>query len=473
MCTRNARLICTLIIAYAVLAVHTIKTEDFTELDLGDIRRNDRFVTIINNVIEHSGGSIPMQNKDWYGAKATYHFFSNPDISLAQLQKAIHTYGMHSVPANLNCVLIVHDTSNICYNGLQAKGLGYVDHKDGRGFLLHSSLAVSTEGIPLGLLHQQIWTRDSADLGKAQKRKDKPIEQKESYKWVKGVIASNTSLDANVKKVHIADREADIYELFFMPPSSNAELLIRAFQNRRTDESALLWEHISSLPLNTTITLQIPEVTSHKMQDVKMDVRYKKVKLLCPLRKSNKYDSVELTAIEVREQKDSEDAICWHLLTTLEVSGIEDVKLYIKWYTYRWLIERFHYVIKSGCKVEALQLKQADSLQKAIVMYSLAAFKIMQLTYQSRITPEVSCESVLTRNQWQALYIKIHQTTVLPKTPPTLQEVTSWIGKLGGHLGRKSDGPPGLKAMWRGYNELNAFLDLYLIMTEQKNLGND
>src|SRR5208283_3385197 len=111
--------------------------------------------------------------------------------------------------------------------------------------------------------------------------------------------------------------------------------------------------------------------------------------------------------------------------------------------------------------------------KKAIVMYSLAGFKIMQLTYQSRETPEISCEVVLGRVEWEALYIRIHKTTELPATPPTLEQATRWIGKLGGHLGRKSDGPPGLKTIWRGYQKLRNFIDIYCIMTGKKNLGND
>ena len=197
--------------------------------------------------------------------------------------------------------------------------------------------------------------------------------------------------------------------------------------------------------------------------------------MLCPQAKKGKYESVELTAIEVKQAgiADEQDGVWWKLLTTLEVKDIEDVKLYIQWYTYRWLIERFHYVIKSGCKIESLQLKQAESLKKAIVMYSLAGFKIMQLTYQSRQTPEVSCEVVLSRNEWETLSIKMHPTEAIPSTPPTLAQATKWIGRLGGHLGRKSDGPPGLKTIWRGYQRLKDFADLYALLKLEKNLGND
>lgn len=455
--------------------MHKITTQQFTELALGDVRRNERFTTIIDNVINHPGQSITQQNATWYETKATYDFFKNEEVSLEKIQKAIHAYGADSIAPHSERVLVLHDTSNISYNSLEAEGLGYLDNKLGRGLLLHTSMVASTDGIPLALLYQQIWARSMSELGKGKNCKSKPIEQKESYKWIKGIAESNKLLSKTTTKVHIADREADIYELFFLPPESNAELLIRAFQDRKTGENSYLWNQISQLPLNAKIVLQIPDVSSHHKLDTIVEVRYQKVKLLCPRVKKGKYESVELTAIEVRQTgiTDEKEGVWWKLLTTLEVKNEEDVKLYIQWYTYRWLIERFHYVLKSGCKIESLQLKQADSLKKAIVMYSLAGFKIMQLTYQSRQTPQVSCEVVLSKNEWEALYIKIHEAAPIPLTPPTLEQATKWIGRLGGHLGRTSDGPPGLKTIWRGYLRLKDFADVYALFKQQKNLGND
>jgi hypothetical protein len=455
--------------------MHKISVKEFSDLNLGDIRRNERFTTIIDNVINHPGQSIQQQNESWYDVKATYEFFKNEHITLAKLQHAIHGYGAASVSADLDCVLVIHDTSDISFTGLQAAGLGYLDNKLGQGLLLHSSMVVGTSGTPLALLYQQIWARDINDLGKGKNRRGKPIEEKESYKWIKGIGESNKLLNTTTTKVHIADREADIYDLFFSKPEDNTELLIRAFQERKTTDGTNLWKEIASLPLSASIVLQIPDVSGHKKTATSFEVRYQNVELLCPHNKKGKYDSVELTAIEVRQAgiEKEQDGIWWKLLTTLDVKGIEDVELYIRWYTYRWLIERFHYVIKSGCKIEALQLKQAESLKKAVVMYSLAGFKIMQLTYQSRETPDISCETVLSKNEWEALYIRIHKTATLPAIPPTLQQAAQWIGRLGGHLGRKSDGPPGLKTIWRGYQKLRDTVELYIILKTKENLGKD
>jgi hypothetical protein len=453
--------------------MHKITEKEFPLLSLGDVRRNQRFTTILNNIVNMPGQSILQQNDNWYDVKATYTFFSNKSISLAMLQQAIYAYGKAGVAAPLGCVLVLHDTTNLCYNGLEVEGLGYLDKGYGKGLMLHNSIVASTSGIPLALLHQQLWTRSESERGKTKDRSKKKIEDKESYKWLKGIEETNQMMPP-LKKIHIADREADIYELFFMPPHSNAELLIRACRSRKTTAHTSLWDTISNLPPAASVTLQIPNETGHKKQAITAQIRYRKTELLRPKNSKSSYNSVWVTAIEVRQPTATkEKGVWWKLLTTLEVKDVEDVKQYVTWYTYRWLIERFHYVLKSGCGIEALQLKNVDALKKAIVLYSLAGFKIMQLTYQSRETPDVSCETVLDKTEWQALYLKIHQTTILPSTPPTLKQAAQWVGKLGGYLGRNSDGPPGVKVMWRGYQRLKDFTELYRLFVVNQNLGKE
>jgi hypothetical protein len=457
----------------AVLWMHKITEKEFSELDLGDIRRNKRFTTIIENVINHPGQSIPQQNDNTYDTKATYDFFKNKKVTLKKIQEAIHAYGSKSVASDLGCVLVLHDSSSIKYDNLQAEGLGYI--RGGSGLMLHSSMVADTNGIPLALLYQQVWARDRKDMGKTKDRQKKPVEDKESYKWIEGIEASNALLGNSITKVHIADREADMYEVFFTKHAIDCELLIRACRSRKISGDNSLWDKISCLPPAASIVLQVPDVKGHKKIATTVEVRYKEVEILCPKHSKSTYESVILTAIEVREPgvEDDKQGIWWKLLTTLDIKGIEDVKKYILWYTYRWLIERFHYVIKSGCGIENLQLKQAEALKKAIVMYCLAGFKIMQLTYQSRATPEVSCEVVLLKDEWEALYLRMHKTGSPPATPPTLEQATKWIGRLGGHLGRKSDGPPGLKTIWQGYLRLRDFTELYSRLKSEKNLGND
>jgi len=449
--------------------MHKITVKDFPVLDLGDKRRDERFVRIIENIVRHPGGSIPEHNERWYDTKATYEFFKNEDIKLEAITAAISAFGASQIEQQK--LLVIHDTSTISYNDLQAEGLGYIDNAAGKGFFCHSSIAATVNGIPLGLLNQLIWTRQSAELGKSANRKQKPFDQKESYKWYRGIQSVNQQLGEGITKIHIGDREADIYELFFNMPDEKAELLIRARHNRKTAAGSELWQHISKQKVAAEEEILIPDRTGKRKRQVQVQIRYKEVEILCPVHKKGKmYESVVLTAIEIRQKGNSRDGIHWKLLTTLAINNAEEAKQCMRWYSYRWLIERFHYVLKSGCGIEALQLKKVESLMKAVAMYSLAAFNIMQLTYQSRQMPNVSCEIALKPRQWEALYMLRFKTNKLPKQSPTLQEATKWLAQMGGYLGRKSDGPPGLKTVWLGYESLLQAVALYEVI---KNLGND
>jgi Transposase DNA-binding/Transposase Tn5 dimerisation domain len=451
--------------------MHKISVKDFPGLDLGDIRRNERFVAIIENITARPGSSIPKQNESWYDTKATYEFFKNEQIKIDSLHHVIEQYGVGRLK-NTEEILIIHDTSNISFNELQAEGLGYLDSKLGRGIMCHSSIAVSTEGLPLSLIHQHTWTRPPENLEVSEKVKQKrKFEDKESYRWYRGITQVNQLLNAEIKKIHIADREADIYELFFCAYEPGTELLIRSHYDRSLSDGSHLWQTVAATQAKGEIILSIPDAKGKKSIPVTAAVRYQPVEILRPSTSKAKYESVELTAIEIKQtDSNSNDAIHWKLLTTLEVKDLNDVLKYIKWYTYRWLIERFHYVLKSGTKIEELQLKQASSLQKAIALYSIAGFRIMQMVYESRIYPGVNCELVLTEPQWKVLYMLVHHTNNIPQKPPTLSEAVMWIGRLGGHPGRKSDGPPGLKTVWLGYQRICDAANVYELLQKQ-NLG--
>lgn len=449
--------------------MHKIKIKDFPHLDFGDVRRDQRFITLLENITSKPGASIPQQNSDWYNVKAAYNFFKNEKVTLESLQKTITAYGFSKV-SDLEQVLVIHDMSNISFNDLQSKGLGYLDSKDGRGIICYSSMAATVEGVPLALLYQHTWIRSLEELGKAKNRKQRNFEDKESYEWYQGITTVNT-LGTETHKIHLADRAADIYELFFSAYEPNTDLLIRAHYNRKLKDGSDLWDSLKEQESKGNITLSIPDAKGRKKVSVEAEVRYSKVEILRPTKSKDKYASVELTAIEVTQKgivKNEDDRICWKLLTTLEVASLADVMKYIKWYTYRWLIERFHYVLKSGTKIEELQLKDAISLQKAISVYSLASFKIMQMVYESRQYPDASCEIVLTKKEWIALYILIHPTGEIPESPPTFSQAVRWIGRLGGHLGRNSDGPPGLKTIWLGYRRVQDAAIMYERISEKK-----
>ena len=235
------------------------------ELNLGDTRRNGRFISIVNNIMAQPGSSIPKQSANWYETKATYEFYSNEKLEIEKIQEAISAYGKRRLLAqNPQTILIPHDTCSIGYTELCADGLGYLNHGHGRGILAHNSICVSPDGYPIALLGQQLWTRDPEELGKWKKRKETAFADKESYRWYKGIEAINTLLGKDIQKIHIADREADIYDLFFMNPEDNSELLIRACHTRKTTGSNDLWNEIEGLPVTEVITLSVPDSAGKK-----------------------------------------------------------------------------------------------------------------------------------------------------------------------------------------------------------------
>jgi len=449
-----------------------ITVKDFPVLGFGDKRRDERFVKILSDLSAQPGSSIPKRSDNWYDTKATYEFFKSDDASIEKIQQVLSAYGVSQV-SSAEKLLIVHDISDISYGDLEADGLGYLDNKEGRGILCYSSLAVSTEGLPLALLYQNTWTRPLEELGKAKLRKKRDFEDKETYNWYQGMTEVNKSLGPKIRKVHIADRGADIYELFFSAYEKQTDLLIRAHYKRKLANGSSLWDHISSQESKHTLSIEIPDHRNKVKKKFEAEVRYDEIEILRPSTSKNQYESVLLTAIEVKETgpvKDEEERICWKLLTTLEVKAASDVLTYIRWYTYRWLIERFHYTLKSGTKIESLQFKQATSLQKAIPIYSMAAFRVMQLVYESRNKPDISCEVILTKEQWIALYVLVKKDHLIDEGPPTLAQAVRWIGRLGGHLGRNSDGPPGLKTVWLGYQRVCDAANMYQRLL-QTNLG--
>jgi hypothetical protein len=186
--------------------------------------------------------------------------------------------------------------------------------------------------------------------------------------------------------------------------------------------------------------------------------------------KKEQLNPIELQVILVREsQPPSEsEAIEWWLVTTLPISCIEDVTTYVRWYSYRWLIERYHYVLKSGCGIEKLQLETAERLEMALATYSIVAWRLLYITYEARLATDASCEIMLEPPEWQALYATIHHKNYPHSYPPTLGEAVGWIAKLGGFLGRKHDGVPGVKTLWRGLRRLDDITMGWLLFNQLK-----
>lgn len=260
--------------------------------------------------------------------------------------------------------------------------------------------------------------------------------------------------------VTITDREGDIYDLFALERESNSELLIRAQHNRRVNhELKFVKQAIAQIPDSGQLQISVPRPDEKKSRTATLTIRYASFDFPPPINraKSFNHDPVTLNVISALEENPNPEVtpIQWLLLTTLTIDSFERAICYLRWYTYRWLIERYHYVLKSGCRIEQLQLETAERIQKALATYAIVAWRLLWLTYQARQNPELPCDTILETHEWQSLYFHFHGFPPPVSEPPSIKQAMNWIAHLGGFLARRHDGLPGVKTIWRGWQRLH------------------
>lgn len=227
----------------------------------------------------------------------------------------------------------------------------------------------------------------------------------------------------------LADREADLYDLFAQPRPSGKQWLIRAKHDRRLKtesqtEAAHLWERIRQTRAAVIVACEVPRSHEHKARSTTLAIHFATLTIAAPRPKKNhvvwKPLPLQVVLAQEVDPPAGETPVSWLLLTTMPVTGVEEAVQVVLWYSLRWLIERYHYVLKSGCRIEELQLETMQRLQRALATYCIVAWRLLWLTYEAREAPESSCELLLQKEEWQALYATIHQTLTLPEQPPTL-----------------------------------------------------
>lgn len=444
--------------------MHSWAEEELKDTGLPDQRLNRRLIKIVTQAVEQPSATIPQASKSWCDTKATYDFwkserFEYSDIIEGHRQKTLQRATKEEL------VLMIQDTSDFNFTHHRSKtwekGFGQnCSQNYVRGLKVHSSLMVSTQGVPLGISDLQIWTREPTKKNKKDEKKiKKSIGQKESKRWLRGLVDAELAVSDSTKVVMITDREGDIYEMLAMPRNSNSHLLIRAKHNRRVDnELKYLFPSLSASESQGEMEIVLPKTEKRMGRKAVVTIRFTKVKIMAPQNLVGKtgQKSISVNTISVIEENPptGEKGIEWRLLTTLPIADYDDVLTYIKWYGYRWLIERYHYVLKSGCGVEKLQLETAERIKKALATYAIVAGRLLWLLYESRNNPDMSSELVFSEDEWQSLYCYIHKKSTPPDVVPPIKTVIIWIAKLGGFLGRKKDGEPGIKCLWKGLRRL-------------------
>lgn len=411
---------------------------------------------------EHPSESVPQATQGATGSQNIYRFWSNQRIKAKQVLSSHRPSVIERVNSQ-SVVLAVQDTTDLDFSTLkQTSGLGYICQTHQQGLKVHSCLAVSGEGEPLGLLHQHTWSR-SQRKGSRENRRKKKTQEKESQRWLDTLTAAELGVDASVCLVHIGDREADIYDLFALPRQANRQLLIRAEHNRKVDsELGYLIPTLESAPVLGQLTIEVERNPKRKARSATLTIRAVQVTIAVPCNGQHPKtaQSVPMNALLLKEvdPTDGGEPIHWLLLTTLPIDTFEQACQCVRWYSLRWLIERFHFTLKSGCRIEQLQLETCARLLKALVTYSIVAWRLMWLSYHARLSPDKACDKVLQTPEWRLLRRKFEPKN-RSKKAPTIRQAIRWIAQLGGFLARKGDGEPGLKTLWRGLGVLHHLLD--------------
>jgi hypothetical protein len=449
---------------------------DWAEEEFGrcrlSTRLTERLMTMARDFWARPMADIPEACESVSKMQAAYRFLANDDVefeTLLQPHYAATEQRISDVGAGA-VVLVPQDTTSVNYSGLDTTdGLGPIGTTvDGaQGLHLHSSLAMTVQGVPLGFIDAQCWARDPKEFGKKAKRHTLPIEDKESWRWIKSfqAVAAVQKRNSHVQLVSMGDREADIYELFeeALREPDGPKLLVRAMHDRKVqDEQQRLFETIRAKPIAGYQPIQLPRQRNRPARVAKLAIRFATVNLCPPMSKP------ELGALEVQmvlaQEVDAPagaEPIEWALLTTMAVDGFEQACEKVAWYTQRWGIEVFHRTLKSGCRVEDRQLGHSDRLQACLAIDMVIAWRIHHMTKLGREVPDLPAEVYFDHDECQVLIA--YETKNRKRPPdapaPSLREAIRMTAKLGGFLGRKSDGEPGTETLWRGLLRLDGMTE--------------
>jgi hypothetical protein len=422
--------------------------EEFGTVGFYDPRLKRRLFNMVRDFYGQPRAPIPQACGSHSAAKAAYRFFDNERVTMDTMLRAHKESTVERIQAH-QIVLAVQDTTSLNYTAHQAtEGAGPINTtQDGLvGFLLHDTMAFTTEGTPLGLIDVQCWARDPQEKGKRDRRRELPIEQKESIKWLKSYRATDEvqKLCPKTMLVSVGDRESDMYELFLEAAQNpcGPEILVRCerSRNRKTGED-FLWDVMAERPIAGHQVVRIPARKGQSAREAHLEVRLACLTLKPP--KGKQYPPVTVWMVYARENAGA-SPLEWMLLTTVATRSLDEGCERLNWYAKRWGIEVYHRTLKSGCKIEDRRLGTAESLEACLAVDMVVAWRIHHLTKLGRKVPNSPCTLFFEEAEWKALHIFVTKTPVLPDREPTLRDAIRMTASLEAFSDVRATKNPGL-----------------------------
>jgi hypothetical protein len=441
--------------------------EEFEGLDFHSVRLEERFVRTMETFYQQPDKSIWEASADRAEAKAIYRMLGNDGLDREEIIRAHREATIRRIKDNGGTILAVQDTTGVNYNThVKTEGIGYISDKT-LGVAVHSCLAVTTEGLVLGVLDQSSHNRPKPkdETASHDGKRRRAIEEKESFRWLETLVRSTAVIPEGIRVITVCDREGDMYELFAKAVALDEAFLIRIAQNRMTVENKRIRDEIQKKRCQGRVGVSIPRDSRSGISERKavLQLRYapfviKKPSNLGPVKTLP--EALEVNVIHVKEEDppQGKEPIEWFLMTREPVGTAEEAYEYVGYYMQRWKIERFHYVLKSGCGIEKLQERCLEKTTVLILMYSIIAVMILNMTYTARLTPELPCSVLLEEEAWKLLYCVANKVKKEPKKAYSMKEAVDYLGRLGGPKRAPSDGPPGVKTIWIGLMKLYILL---------------
>jgi hypothetical protein len=450
--------------------------EEMSTVDLDDARLDLRAASLLSTLGTRPNLSIPAACKGRAEIKAAYGFFDNDKVTFAKVL-APHIERTRERMAEQPIVLLVQDTTEIDLTRpkQQVKGAGELDGSR-RGFLLHEMHAFTPEGTPLGTAWAQILNRTegvshAADADKQRVRKQTPIEEKESMRWLDGLREARQlaqQLPA-VCCVCVADSEADVYELFSEPRGAQpVQWLIRACQDRalHAEQGKHLRAQVLATPVLYELELKIrgrqaktaAEDRARRQNRVtrqaKVEVHALTLTLRPPYRPDRQLPPVTVQVVVVRERNPPPDEppVEWILVTTLPIDTVEQVRTIVAYYCVRWGIEVVFRTLKSGCRLERRRFEDIERVLPCLAVYLIVAWRTLFVCHLGRECPDLDCEALFEPSEWKAVWVTVRNEQP-PKKPPKLAEMVHLIASLGGYIERRNS-EPGAQTVWIGMQRM-------------------
>ena len=454
---------------------HVWAEEQFGQCDLKDERRTQRLVQVAASALSHPSGSLPEQTSDAADLKAAYRLFGCEDVTFEEIAGPHWAQTRRRPPG---VYLVLNDTTEVDF-GIRRKlrGMGPTGNGGGWGFLLHSALVVSGEGEAIfGLAGQKIRYRKPAPKGKL----DATSETRPRVGAVGAGHRSSRSACGRVRWVHVMDRGADNFEVYCHCRQQQADWVVRVTQKQRgaivpDGQSMALKRYLPTLPSCGNYELRLraraaqpkrghkPARKAQPARTAKVEVRFGPLRIPFPKQKSPYLKGLPpvpiamwaVHAVEVDPPKDVEQ-VEWILLTSLPVAGFDEAWRILAYYEKRWLIEEYHKALKSGCRVESRQLQSKEGLERITALLSVVAVRLLQLKSAARTNPACPARTLVPLH-WIKMLLAARKRSKLT-VAMTIREFYREVAKLGGFLGRKSDGEPGWITIWRGWQKLYMFI---------------